>query len=442
MRTLPAIVLALAAFASAAAAESPADLSLAQEVGRYLSETSIAQDDPSKLSAKWGDGIKLENSDKSFVFHIGGRAMFDVYFKNADDELAPTSGTDDSQQDGTRFRRVRFQMDGTIYKNFQFSVEVEFAASSPELRDTWMQLKSVPFLQFVRAGHFKEPQGLEELTSSRYISMMERPTAIQAFVAAFNSGFMTFGTAQGESLKDRIGWALGVFKDSTPESGGAQKNEDARYAVVVRVTGLPVDNKDDQFLIHVGFSLSYRDQSGNSRTFSARPGVSTGRSFVTVTVPNIDSLLVFGFEIGGAWKALHFQIEGILAEVEGNEAATAEPSFEGWYVQVGYFITGEHRPYSRSSGKWDRVKPKRNFHDGSGGWGAVEAVLRYETLDLNDEDEGVLGGEYDYVLILGFNWYWNPNVRLMFNFIMSDVSLASGASGDFSAFSMRTQIDF
>jgi len=439
MRRIIAAWIGVAAWATAAAAQSPADLSLAQEVGRYLSETSAAQEDPFKLSAKWSDGIKLENADKSFSFHVGGRFMWDTFFKNADDELQPGSGTRDAEQDGTRFRRVRFQIDGTVWKNVQFSVEVEFAASGPEMRDVWLRIKSVPFLQNLMMGHFKEPQGLEELTSSRYISFMERPAPINAFAAAFNAGFMTHGTSQG-GMKDRIQWALGVFKDQTPESSGAQKTEDARYAVVLRVTGLVVDDPDDSLLLHVGFSLSYRDVSGNARTFSARPAVSTGRTFVSAAVSNIDHLTVLGIEIAGAWQSLHFQAEYLMADVDGNDAATAEPSFSGFYVQVGYFLTGEKRPYSRSSGKWDRIRPNKNFHDGSGGMGAFEVVVRYESLDLTDD--GVDGGEYDGILGGGLNWYLNPNVRMMFNVIFASVTLAGGTEGDFFAFTTRAQIDF
>ena len=39
-------------------------------------------------------------------------------------------------------------------------------------------------------------------------------------------------------------------------------------------------------------------------------------------------------------------------------------SFNGWYVQAGYFLTGENRVYDRKSGKYKRPVPKSMVGDG------------------------------------------------------------------------------
>lgn len=437
MARILAPALLLLAFARAAAAQSNADISLAQEVGRYLSETSAGQEDRMKLSAKWADGLRLENSDKSFWFHIGGMLQWDTYFKSADDELQPAAAPFDAEQDGTRIRRARLQADGTIYTNVVFMVEVEFATSSPEMRNVWLKLKSIPVIQNLQMGHFKEPQGLEEVTSDRYTTFMERASAMGLFCAAYNPGIMTSGASTGD-WKERITWALGVFKDGAPESGGAQQNTDGHYAVTLRLTGIPIDRPEDDFFLHAGFSFSYRDPAGNSRTLSARPGVSTGRTFVTVTVASADHQQVYGFELAGGWKSLYVQAEYLLSAFDTFGGAP-EPDFSAWYVQAGWFVTGEKRPFNRATASWDRVRPKRNFRDGGSGWGAVEIVVRYENADL--VDAGLDGGEQD-VLTLGANWYLNPNVRFMFNFILADITLTGGTAGDFFAFTTRAHVDF
>lgn len=66
---------------------------------------------------------------------------------------------------------------------------------------------------------------------------------------------------------------------------------------------------------------------------------------------------------------------------------------------------------------------------------AVEAALRYSTLDLTDG--GIAGGEVDDVT-LGLNWYPFANVRWMANYVLSDVD----GAGEADAFQMRFQVDF
>lgn len=86
--------------------------------------------------------------------------------------------------------------------------------------------------------------------------------------------------------------------------------------------------------------------------------------------------VAFGLVLG----SLSAEGEYIRAAVDlpgGSDAA-----FDRWKVHASYFLTGEHRSYSRSGAKWSRLRPKRNFGKG-GGLGAWEAAARYSTLDLN-----------------------------------------------------------
>jgi len=80
------------------------------------------------------------------------------------------------------------------------------------------------------------------------------------------------------------------------------------------------------------------------------------------------------------------------------------------------------------------VKPLRNFKKGDGP-GAWELAARLSYLNLNDD--GVDGGRLRD-LTLGLNWYLNPNVRMMWNYVLADPS----DGGDVSAFMWRFQIAF
>jgi phosphate-selective porin OprO/OprP len=111
----------------------------------------------------------------------------------------------------------------------------------------------------------------------------------------------------------------------------------------------------------------------------------------------------------------------------------SDPSFSGYYAYASYFLTGEHRAYKNSSGTFDRVKPKTNF--GKGGTGAWEVALRYSGLDLNDAP--IQGGELEDITF-GLNWYLNPNVRAMFNYVLADLDTVGNAD----IVQLRFQIDF
>src|SRR5690606_16204002 len=111
--------------------------------------------------------------------------------------------------------------------------------------------------------------------------------------------------------------------------------------------------------------------------------------------------------------------------------------FDGYYAQLGYFLTGETRPYRNASGIFDRVKPRRNFGwKEDSGWGAWEVTARYSEIDLNDG--GIRGGEQaDFTL--GLNWYLNPNTRIVWNYIHGDVD-HDLYDGSFDSFLMRFQV--
>ena len=131
------------------------------------------------------------------------------------------------------------------------------------------------------------------------------------------------------------------------------------------------------------------------------------------------------------------QAEWIKAETQ-DTLALGDPEYDGFYVYLSYFLTGEHRPYKMTSGVFDRVKPNRNFLDG--GCGALELAGRYSHLDLDDGP--IAGGELDDYT-LGLNWYWNPNTRVMFNYVRANVEREDlGLDEEADLVQLRLQFDF
>ncbi len=448
-RALAAAPLLLAGLATGAEAGTT-DVSLEKEVTRYLASAQGSTGDMT-FKVYYKEGLTAETSDKAFKVVVGGRTMLDWFWKSPDDTLeGDFSGIG---EDGVTFRRVRVHVKGTLFKNIEFVSEFELAGTesavtsvsttrdadgdvtavststvrvgSVQFRDVYIAVKAVPGVGNFRVGHFKEPMGLEELTSSRYITFMERSPITNAIAQGFNTGFMVHNAA----LEERLTWAVGLFRQ-TPEAGGGT-DEDGAYALSLRVTGLVVQDEERNLLVHAGFSFSLRDPSGGRARFRARPSVATGPRVVDTGNVACDTFSTLGFEVAVVYGAFSFQAEYLMAELD----TAGDPSVGGFYVMLSFWLTGESRPYEASKGTFGRVKPKSNFHDGSGGWGAWEVAVRLTDVDFNDG--AVMGGEFlDWVF--GVNWHLNPQARVMFNFVFVDVD----GSGQMNVFQMRFQIDF
>ena len=131
--------------------------------------------DPKTMRAYWKDGLRLDSNDGSFKLKIGGRIQYDTIFIDESDDLEDNLGT--NIEDDSEFRRARLYISGKIYDNVEFKAHYDFAGGDADFKDVYMGLLGVPVVGNIRIGHFKEPFGLEELTSSKYITFMERSLA-------------------------------------------------------------------------------------------------------------------------------------------------------------------------------------------------------------------------------------------------------------------------
>ncbi|UCG59420.1 MAG: hypothetical protein JSU70_07885 [Phycisphaerales bacterium] len=376
---------------------------------------------PTDFRAFWKDGLRYETEDKNFTLKFGGRIMNDWAWMSEDAALRADVG---NQEDGTEFRRARLYTSGQIYGNVEYKLQFDFAGGDADLKDAYLGLKDFP-VGSIRAGHFKEPFGLEELTSSKYITFLERALPMEAFAPSRNTGVMLYGSALAAS-PPRMTWAAGVFRD-TDDYGEGQA--DGAYNFTGRLTFLPRNENDGASLVHVGASYSHR--SGGPRRFRSRPEAHLFDRFVDTGTFASTSADLVGLE--AAWVAGPLSIQGEY--VFANAEVASQANFDGYYIQASYFLTGEHRKYKPSAGAFDRVKPKENFGFSKGGRGAWEIAARYSALDLNDSPTP--GGKLSNITA-GLNWHLNPNMRMMWNYVHAD----KDAVGNADILMMRLQIDF
>ncbi len=391
----------------------------------------------------WKDGLHFETADKSVTLKMGGRIMWDTTWFGEDDNWKAISKPDGSGPvgavpNGTEFRRARFYTSGTMGKHVFFKLQIEFAggsaAKSPLFADAYIGLKHVPGVQLLKFGRFKEYMGLEELTSSRYITFMER-SVTSSLLPARQSGV----GAEWLSESKRLLIESGVFM-TTNNNGRAQA--DGNGAFTARVAGQPFWESKTNF-IHMAGSISYRNSSVDGYRFrnDLHQDPSLGATQAS------DGTLIYGMELAWNKGPLSLQGEYVGKEITGA-TSVADSSLKSFYVQGSWFLTaGDGRSYKQAYAVFNRVKPRSPlaFGGDNSGMGAWELALRYDWLDTTDGAfASTAGGIVNYNITTGVNWYWNNNARVMFNYVYSslDPQGLGGNSGKMNALGVRFQIDW
>ena len=277
----------------------------------------------------------------------------------------------------------------------------------------------------ILVGQQKEAFGLEEMTSSNYITFMERGLT-SVFTPSRNTGIQVYNHTENE----RLAGAFGISRNA--DGFGTASSKDS-WGANLRVGGTPWMESSTK-LIHTGMSFTYRKAPDDTLRYRARPSSHwIPRLIGTAAIP-AKSAYAINFEGAAVMGPASLQGEFTMNKLDSQEFE--DPTFTAFYAYVSYFITGESRKYKGSRGQFSRVVPKSRF-DGKKGTkaGAWELAARYGHLDLNDAKAA--GGEMnDWTL--GVNWYWNSATRIMFNYVRADTK----EIGIANSFQTRFQIDF
>lgn len=405
-----------------------------------------------RLATRWDFGLQGQTASKDFRVHVGGRFDWDAGWVNAPADAAsflpPGTG---SLNDGSDFRRARIRVDGRMYQNIDWVVEFDFADGNARLFDLFVDATRLPVLGNVRLGYLREPISLESLSSGNFLTFLERGSIRDALNPIRSPGIMAFDHAWDQ----QITWALGGFFANAIEPA-ALETQDGDYAATGRLTWNPIYQDSGQTVVHLGGSYSYRNLArSNVRdtlVYAATPELRFGLPPVVSTGPLFgDHAQLFEGEwllVLGPFSVQAEFLGSLTANTRRQTAASGQDAFfYGWFVQASYFLTGEHRPFRRDVALMDRVIPHQNFLTVDGdcpgvvGWGAWEIAARYSSLNL-DGLPGA-GGTMDNVT-LGLNWYWNPNCKVQWNYVLSqlDASNRGGGSGVLHLFAMRVHIDY
>jgi phosphate-selective porin OprO/OprP len=405
----------------------------------------MAADDKGGLNTIFKTGLRMESGDKAFTYQIYGRVQNDWVWWDSDDDVE--GALDSDLNGGTNFRRVRMGMQGTMYGNVKWKSEFDFANSTVEFADVFMELTGCAFGN-VRVGHFDEPFGLDRLTSSRFTTFIER-NVCEAFAPQRNTGIMFYGNA----MEERLGWQAGMFRDSDVRGGDVGNTKSGEYNLTARLAGRPILQDDGATFLHVGGAASYRDYSNDVAAFSQRPGVRVGTpTFLDQSVPGAEDGVLLGLEAAFQTGSLCFKAEYASASGNGGDIKDGDGitigdqedfDFDSFSFEVSYWLTGDSNGYDKVLGRFDRPKLKRNFGDGDG-MGGWQVALAWETIDMADggldfdADGNAKHSEMDLIKV-GVNWWLNPNTRVSMNVIQAD---QEAFDVDVTSLVMRFQVDF
>ncbi|MCX7089603.1 MAG: porin [Methylococcales bacterium] len=427
-----------------------------------------------EFKIKLDDGIEFVSKDGNFKAAINGRLQVDSQV-NVTNEPSAAIGANTTNElgSGAGIRRARLGVEGTFFKNFDYKFEYDFTRGNGTVgagvTDAYIRwVLNKPFS--IKAGSFKEPFGLEEATSNRYISFIERNMISNAFVDNPNTYKVGIGTNYAQerwqvatSFQTEPVGANGASASSINTNGGSNRNNgsgDTGWEVNGRVSGMPWMESKTKFL-HVGASGSYVDVNNNYQaggafnnggfSFTSNLGANVDRTNLLNTGQltvgplgakgsrEVNHWTRFGGEAALVYGPFSVQAEYIQSDIYGT--GYDGNSLYGYYGYGSYFLTGESRAYKSSTGAWNRLKPSRNF-DMKGGWGAWEVVAGYDYLNMND---GVIKGGRADVAKFGINWYPNSHVRINNNFIhVLDVSTTQRGfnNANLDMFETRIQLDF
>ncbi|MBI3464860.1 MAG: hypothetical protein HY000_17665 [Planctomycetes bacterium] len=401
------------------------------EIERQLAESRIAAEEKAK-AARERPTVQLTTQLQADSLHF--------------DQDAANQATVGDIENGAVFRRARVGWVGE-YLLTEYRIEFDFALSGrPHMLDVWVGWNEVPYLGRLKVGHYFEPFSLERYTPNRFMTFMERSLIDQAFAPARNLGVMAGDTNADQSAT----WALGLIRTNS-DVFGDDLGDGGEKAVTGRVTWLPWYDEpaEGRYLLHLGAGYSFRDADADSAQFRAQPEIRSQNTspptpfFVDTSSIPAHSYQLFGLEAALVNGPLSLQWEYMAVPVARRGGA--DPTFQGTYLYASYFLTGEHRPYQREFGTFDRVMPFEEFflvrtaRDVSAGWGAWELAARVSYLDLNSA--GVLGGELTE-LTAGLNWYMNPYTKVMINYAHALLDRQPVGASSANIFGMRASFDF
>ncbi|HEY0455284.1 MAG TPA: porin [Verrucomicrobiae bacterium] len=348
-------------------------------------------------------------------------------------------------------RRVRPTFEGTVFKNFDYRIMLDFGANTSSssgnvnnngmLQEAYLNFHYWPEFQ-IQAGKFKPPVGLERLQSDVNYLFVERGYPTQ-LVPNRDVGIQI----QGDLWHGFVSYQAGVF-NGTQDNGqnDIDSGVDDHKDVAARVFLQPFINTEIQPLRGLGFGVAgtYGDQNGALRSyvtpgqqtfFSYRTG--TGNTFTNVSAGGEHWRLVpqayYYWGPFGMFGEYAISSQNVRRDVKTSTTSSKQivrARNTAWQVAGSYVLTGEQN-------SWRGVRPRNPFNLSEGALGAWELVGRVGSLHMDSDLFPLFAtsasGRREFSWGTGVNWYVNRNIKLSCDYERTAFTGGSRTAGSVTA---------
>ena len=464
---------------------------LEAQIAAMQAQLDALKSEVAKAKPAWKGAPQLADTDEGWAFKLRGRLMVDAGYAGKPANFVNRRNLGFN----ARVRRARIGVEGNIPGGFGYKAEVDYANSTVGFGDVVLSYAPANKPFALTIGNHESLDGMEQQTSSRWSSFIERAQINDAFANTRRLGLSAGFRSNDNLFRFDAGLFAGHSIDASIDNNG--------WIGAARATYTPYFGKG---FLHLGLNFQHRQfQANNNAVASVSTGAPSTNQFARyrarpflqtsdqrfADTGNIAARGddIFGVEAYAVLKSLHIGGEaqmlkvrtyqpgqiatGIDAFAGGSGVTPSEnPTFWGGHFELGYFLTGETRGYK--NGLWDRTKVLKPV--GKGGMGAIQLNARLDYLDLNDarliaaptttfatgaaalasqaSREARGGTQMGY--LFGVTWIPTDYVRFLLNYIHTEVKggpFAAAANPTSTApvnerkystdsFAVRAQIDF
>jgi phosphate-selective porin OprO/OprP len=431
-------------------------------------------------------GFGIESADGKNTIKLGGLIQYDYRgFDQGANDVRFRSDQRAGDLDALGFheandtwlaRRLRPNIQGTLFGKYDYRFQEEFAGGSASVVDAYIDARFNPAFK-VRVGKYKPFVSLERSQGGADIKFLERSYVSNNILPNRDQGISVYGDLLGDKLNYAFGFNNGVVDGGNATTAAAFNDN---KEVTARLFATPF--KDDvSALSGLGFGIAatYTDSTAeknlNFTDTSAADATRNGLpSYVTNSQNTFfrysSSTIADGERFRIAPQAYYFNGPfGFLAEYanvsQGVSLASGGSPVAGgsgsnsniiagthktlnndaWQVAATYLLTGEDSSFKS-------IKPQNDFDFDKGGWGAWELALRYSELNVDDDAFRNAAGAYanqttgtgtalvtdafaDPTLsakkasswTAGVNWYLNANAKIVLNYEQTSFDGGSGS---------------
>lgn len=399
-----------------------------EEMSRRVMEVEkkAAEAASSSFQVGYDNGFFLKSADDKFKLRFRGYLQQWFIAEGEREENELTAAARARHTPSTfRARRVRFILDGKLFNDFGFYLEPDITGNA-RLEEGWVSYTYAPWAKLTLGQH-KPRFGLEMLTSSRELDYAERAVVSRALSPDFQLGLTVEGNLLGNMVYYGVGVSNGCGRiDQCP--GGIDNDGDKEATGRIALTPpmpigtLTIAGNADYRTFRLRNGTGATDANDVTRIVSGRQNFNP-RGVTGVRLTD-NGYVINGNRVTGGGD-LVYELYPFILKAEyafafqerdalgpgGSELD--DLNLQGGYASLGYWISGNKKQ-------------------------GLLANARYEYFRVDDEDDQftrpAIAGNTERPMQMhsgtaGLTWFFNPQVRLRANYILTDVRPGANLAG-------------